>query len=257
MNFWFLLTLVVPFSILTFSIIAYKYIGKKEIFKFDLVQFLYAFLFAPVIFIWSKSFLFYLLRTDSFEQLGYGQVFFFDSLFSVFFLYVFAFIVIHSLTKSFQVKKKADPLYDLFSDSEFFHLFISHFVIYLGTMVLLTVFSILNLLIPLDLDLNNFWFSTMLFSSLMIGIFCFIGIWLYASIQKGALKIFKFLFGSFIFLHIICYFIFEPSFDSQYLVFWVVFSIFLTMTYCSFFVGSNGRVSGRVKLRILKLLKLK
>lgn len=256
MNFWFLLTLVIPFSIIIVSIIAYKYIGKKQILKFDLVQFLYAFLFAPIIFIWSKSFLFYLLKNDNFGKLSYGRIFFLDSLFSIFFLYIFAFIVIHSLTKTFQVKKSVDPFYDFFSDSEFFHLFISHFVIYLGAMVLLAVFSFLNLLVPLNLYLTQFWFGIIMLASLIVGMFSFVGIWLYTSVQEGSLRIFKFLFGIFISLHIICYFIFEPNFHSQYLTFWVVFSIFLTMTYCSFFVGHNGRISKKIKKRILKLLNL-
>ncbi len=257
MNFLFLLTIIVPFITVLVSIIIYKYIGKKQFLRFDLVQFLYAFLFAPIIFLWSKSFLFYLLKTDSFGKFTYGQIFFIDTLFSVFYLYIFAFIVIHSLTKSFQVKMTTDPFYDIFSDTEFFHLFISHFVIYLGAMVLISIFSILNLFIPLILNLSKLWFYLILLMATIIGFLSFFGIWLYAGVQRGSLKIFKILFGLFVFTHILLYFVFEPSFQPSFIIFWIVFTIFLTMTYCSFFVGNSNKLFRKLKLQILKLLKFK
>ena len=42
----------------------YRKNGRREILKFDVVQFWYAFVLVPVLFVWFKSFLFFTLRDE-------------------------------------------------------------------------------------------------------------------------------------------------------------------------------------------------
>ncbi|EKD43989.1 MAG: hypothetical protein ACD_72C00045G0003, partial [uncultured bacterium] len=54
-----ILLIIIPLLSLLASLGLYRYNGKKEILRFDLVQFFYAFILMPMIYIWFKSFLFF------------------------------------------------------------------------------------------------------------------------------------------------------------------------------------------------------
>lgn len=105
-----ILFLVPTFAILS-SLYLYQHTGKREILKFDLVQFVYAFILAPIVYIWLKSFLFVFLVSELNLHLSVTDLFIADTVLTIIFLYVFAFLVIHSLTKSFELKRLRDPFY--------------------------------------------------------------------------------------------------------------------------------------------------
>src|SRR3989344_3589542 len=58
-----LIYLIPVLSVLS-ALALYHKSGKMEILKFDVVQFWYAFVLAPILFVWFKSFLFITLRDE-------------------------------------------------------------------------------------------------------------------------------------------------------------------------------------------------
>ena len=57
---WFLVLL--PVAMILGSLLAYRFNGRREILRFDLVQFLYAFILTPLTFVWGKVLLFLLVK---------------------------------------------------------------------------------------------------------------------------------------------------------------------------------------------------
>lgn len=115
----------------------------------DLVQFIYAFVLTPTIFIWLKTVIFFNLGNDLGVVLDYEDRFVIDTFVTAIMLVIYAFTVIHSLTKTFEIKKKKDPLFDLFEHSEYFHLWLSHIVTYSGALILFLFLGIINIFFPM------------------------------------------------------------------------------------------------------------
>lgn len=205
----------------------YRRNGNHEIMRFDLVQFMYAFVLMPVAFVWMKSFIFFLLRTQLDVNLSIGEIFFIDSLYSTIFLFIYAFVVIHSLTTTFKLKVVADPFYEIFELSEYFHLWLSHLVVYFGVGILITLLAIINVFIPLNITENK----TVLFGVLGLGYIS--GIMSYVSVllgdpqQGGFMRLMKLSFGLFFLIHVIVYFTLDPRFSVQHLVYWFSLMCFL------------------------------
>ncbi len=228
---WFLVLLPV-FTIVS-GLVMYNFNGRHQMLKFDLVQFLYAFLFSPVLFVWMKSFLFVLLKNELDLKLSLNQLFIADTVFSVMFLYVFAFIVIHSLTKTINLNQERDPLADITEYIEYFHLWLSHVVIYLGAMVLICFISFTNLFFPLQLASNKEALFVICGLGILTGIFNFTGIWLYESPDHRFMRLMKLAFGFFFLIHAALYFGFDIPFSVNYSGFWFIFMIYITCTVMS------------------------
>lgn len=243
---------LIPLLTAVSAAILYRQNGKKEILKFDLVQFLYAFVFFPLLFIWIKTFIFLLFKNELFVHFSSGQLFMVDTILSTFFLYIYAFIVIHSLTKSFELKRKFDPFYDLFQHSEYFHLWLSHLVIYGGILMLLAIISLLNISVPAHFAASRLMFGAILFSALVVGFSFFCSVFFYESPNPSFMKIMKLLFGCFFLIDVLGYFLFQPSFSMDYIFYWYTFTIFLTLIVCSF----SSQRSQKAK-RLLHRLKYK
>jgi hypothetical protein len=237
------LLFLVPILAIVISIFVYQLNGKKEIIKLDLVQFFYAFLLAPVIFIWIKTVLYVLLRSELNFVFSSGQLFLIDTLFSLFFLYVFAFIVMHSLTKSINLKVGQDPLHDIFKHSEYFHLWISHIVIYVGTGFLFSCIAIANAFFPMQVVVPRFWFYALIAVGFVTGLFSFLGIWLSDPKQHAAhfLVLMKLCFGSLLVLHIFAFYLLRVPFSSAYGLYWVITVGYLSLIMCFFFAHKSKR----------------
>lgn len=237
------LLFLVPILAIATTLFVYQLNGKKEIIKLDSVQFFYAFILAPIIFIWLKSVLYVLLRSELDFILSTGQLFLIDTSFSLFFLYVFAFIVMHSLTKSINLKVGQDPLHDIFKHSEYFHLWISHIVIYVGIGVLLSSIAIANTVFPLEIEVPRIWFHGLLALGFLTGFFSFIGIWLSDPKQHAAhfLVLMKLCFGSLLVLHIFSFYLLRVPFSPEYGIYWTITVGYLSLIMCFFFAHKSKR----------------
>lgn len=234
---------IIPMLAIVSAVLLYKHDGKREFLKFDLVQFSYAFVIAPFLFIWLKTFVYFLLRTELGASISNGQLFIIDTSLSVLCFYIFSFVVIHSLTASFNRKMMSDPLYDLFAHSEFFHLWLSHLVIYVGTMVLLTVVSIVNIFLPLNVENSRGGIFLLCAAGVITGIFSFLTLILSDPRQHHAnfTRLIKLCFGFFFLVHGILYFWISPSFQLDTGLYWWSFMVFTTLVVCSLFWYKSER----------------
>lgn len=237
------LIFLIPVLTIISSMLMYKQNGKKELLKMDLVQFIYAFVLMPVLFIWLKSFLYYLMQVEVEVQLSQLEMTLIDTGFSLVFLYIFAFVVIHSLTKSFHLKSSQDPLYDIIEHSEVFHLWITHLVVYIGMMLLITVLAAVNLFFPMQIFSSKFIFYFWNITGLLSGAIAFVMIWI-ADPKTGSvnfLRIMKLCYGLFFLIHVVLYFTFNPAFNIHYGIFWWSFAAFTSLVICSAFAYKSEK----------------
>ncbi len=211
----------IPLLAFALALVLYSANGRRQILRFDLVQFFYAFIISPTLFLWSKSFLHVLLNNEI-KSLSSRQIFFYDSAFSLLFLYVYAFVVIHSLTKTFELNKKKNPSYDFFADSEALHLDISHLIIYLGALVLSLFLSLSNLIFPLDIDfsIQNTW---LIFIGIILGYLGYLGLWSYKGKSILYSRLIKLGFAAAFLLQVLVYFLANPVLSIEYSLFWIIF----------------------------------
>lgn len=221
---------LVPVLALLSALYLYQHTGKKEILKFDLVQFVYAFILSPILYIWLKSFLFVFLVKELNLSLSVTDIFIADAAYTIIFLYVYAFLVIHSLTKSFELKRSRDPFYDIFQHSEFFHLLTSHVALYIGFAVLITVISTINIFIPFTVAQNSFGFYTAIIVGFLAGMVIYTALLLTDDefdTRYPRFEMFvRLLFVAFFILNIGLYFLFRPEFNLSRIMYWFVFMIF-------------------------------
>ncbi len=236
---------IIPLAALLSGFFIYRRTGRRDFLKFDAVQFIYAFILAPLLFVWSKSFLFYLLRQELNVHISTTELFFFDTVFSVVAMYVYSFVVIHSLTKSFELKRYVDPLYDIFSHSEALHLWISHTALYVGAMSLFTVISLVNVVIPTPSGASKLFFYFALLFGLICGMFCYAGIWLSNFTSKDIfMNIMKLVIAISFVLHCLAYFLADPHFNANYMVYWTIFMCYFAMSVCALIFERSERASG-------------
>ncbi len=256
--------LVVLFLVPTFAILSslylYRHTGKREILRFDLVQFVYAFVLTPIVYVWLKSFLFVFLVQELNLHLSVTDLFIADTVFTVIFLFVFAFLVIHSLTKSFELKRHRDPFYDIFQHSEFFHLLTSHVVLYVGAVVLINIISTVNVFIPLEVVNNMFVFYAALVLGFIIGIIIYIGILLTDDefdVKFPRFEMFvELVYIAFFLFNIGIYFFLRPGFNLAHVMYWFVFMILGGFITGSLILDRSERIVKRLKKLHYKTPKL-
>jgi len=233
----------IPLFAIASAVFLYRLNGKKEFIKLDVVQFFYAFVMAPAFFVWIKSFLFIILRTEIDLRLSTTNLFVIDTFLSVLFLYVYGFVVIHALTKSFSLRRSRDPLYDIFAHSEFFHLWLTHLIVFVGTIMLIAIIATFNLLFPLVIEVPRWGFYLLSTSGLVTGVFFFLVVWLSDPKQDGAnfMRLMKLLFGIYFLIHLVQYFLFLPSFSAEYSVYWWSLGASVGLVLCSLFVYRSMR----------------
>lgn len=221
--------ILVPFFTSILGILLYKFQGRsKEIFRLDLVQSVYLFLMAPTMFVWLKTFLFYLLRNELEPSLSVTEIFIVDTIFTVFAIFVMIAIGIHSLTKTFWIKRHHNPQFDLYHLSEYFHLWWSHIVIWGGVMFLISFVSLANVFAPLELYLaKNLFIGVQIFGTIS-GLFLFMLIWMSDPGQGNFMRLMKLLLVFASVVHIVFYFVFNPQFNSRFIIYWFALSTFIS-----------------------------
>jgi hypothetical protein len=230
------LLLGIPLFAIISGLLMYRFTGRREIMKLDIVQFFFAFVIAPVFFVWLKTLLFVVVRDEVAWRISIADVFVIDSIMSVVFLYIYAFVVIHSLTKTFHLNWTTDPLYDVFEHSEFYHQLLSHVVIYVGAMIMLSLLSTLNLIFPFtDVPMDSSSVYALCGFGSICGLVGFISIWQYETEEANFMRLMKLAIGSFFLWHVGVYFWTGPRFDLEYSVYWWATSILATMTLLSLF----------------------
>ncbi len=244
------------FFISLFSFYLYPKSGKNEFLKMDSVQFIFAFIVAPLTYIWLKSFLFYIIQQEYKINLTITQVFFIDTIFSLVAIYVISFNVIHSLTKSFNLKRKKDPLYDLFEDSEFMHGFLSHSAIYIGLFVLITFLSIVNLFYPLSGYDSKIELIPIIIGSSILAYHVFESV---KNTDIGTTSYFKFnkiMYAAFFILFIGLYYHFKPRLNLSYFFYWIGFSSFFSLVILSFVIEKKEKPKNLITKSINKVKQL-
>lgn len=224
-----LILFLIPTLAILSGLYLYQHTGKREILKFDLVQFVYAFILTPILYVWLKSFLFVFLVQELNLHFSVTDIFIADTVYSVIFLYFFAFMVIHSLTKSFELKRSRDPFYDIFQHSEFFHLLTSHAAVYVGAVILASILSTANVFIPLATTNNMLGIWIGVASGFIIGLVTYTALLLTdGPFEEKYPKFEMFIELTFVVFFIYdvgLYFLFRPEFNLQHIMYWFVFMI--------------------------------
>lgn len=233
-----ILLALVPLLALVASIFVYRYKGRREILRLDSVQFFFAFILMPVIYVWFKSFLFFLLH--SYAAMTTNGLLFWDTVYSIFFLFLYAFIVIHSLTKSFKIKKVKDPLYDLFEHTEYFHAWVSHTIMFGGAMLLFFFLATINAWIDLPWLITQPQFYGLLVLAAGVAGIIFKAFLISDFGDFRFMKLMKLLVAIFMVLCVVVYAIFEPSFSGVKTMYWFQFTIFLVLSIISIIVPSEA-----------------
>lgn len=237
---------LIPILAIISATFLYRHNGKREFLKFDFVQFIYAFVITPIFFVWIKSFVFLLLRSELDVRLTIGEIFVIDTILSTIGLYVTSFIVIHSLTKSFRLKLTKEPLHDLFEHSEYFHLWLTHIVSLGGMMVLFGLLAVLNALYPIELYQSKSWFYWFCSFASLIGVFGYVGMEL-SDPQQGNFKRLMKLIASFVFVVLtFIYFWLSPKFNATHLIYWLVMIGFATMILCLLVLPRSKRMTALI-----------
>ena len=227
--------------ILSSGLFLYRYTGKKRFLKFDLVQFIYAFSIAPLVFVWTKTFVYYLLQSEA-HLLGQTNLFIIDTAVSLLGLFVYSFVIIHFITKNFEIRRYRDPLYDVFQLSEVIHLWISHLGLYFFALLVATVLSLLNVYFPLDVELSRVWFLALLPAGGLSGGVLFIAVWLSNFTKSKFMKINRLMFAFHFFAHLAMYFLLSIEFNMRFITYWFFFSCFLTTNILSIFFEKSQRL---------------
>lgn len=240
------LLFLVPALVLMVSVALHRHGGKKELIKLDLVQFVYVFVMFPVFFVWVKSFLFVLVRQELETTVSVTQLFVLDTAFSLVALYIYAFLAIHSLTKTFNLKSR-DPLYDIFEHSEYYHLWLSHVVMYVGALLVPSLLAIVNVFVPLGWVVPKLQFYAVAGLSLVVGMFGFIAIWYTEIGNNQFMRLMKLAVGTLFLIHVVVYFVFDPDFSGQFMIYWFSLLVFAVMTSLSFLFERSAKTKNLIE----------
>lgn len=233
--------LLLPFFLLLASMYLYRYTGKKTILHFDVVQFIYAFVIYPVVYIWLQNFIFVLLREEIGISLTIPQWIAINSVFSVTFMFFYAFGIIHSLTKTFALEMERDPLFDLFAHSEYFHEVASHIGIYVIAGVVFSLLALLNVFFSLPIELGKQLFFAVLLVAAASGFFIYIGLFTLTDIESAMYRrVMKLTTGSIFTFLALLYIFFRPPFSSPHLFYWFTF-VCMAMTVLSILFMNPSR----------------
>lgn len=239
--------LLIPFATTITTFLLYKHVGKRDFFRLDIVQFLYAFVFTPIMFLWMKAFLAYAARNEIGIPMSQNQLFALDSAFSIIFLYFTAFVAIHSLTKTFEIKAQKDPLYDIIEHAEQFHLWISHISLYLLGLLFLVMLGIMNIFVPLDLQMTKPIFWLLIVIGVFMGSLVYAAIWLSNFNEKSFMRVMKLGFGVGLSTLIFAYFLFQPKFGASNVLYWIIFAVYSSMVSHSFFLERSERFGNHLR----------
>ena len=219
-----------PIIFLLVSSYLYRHLGKKEVLKMDLVQFIYAFVISPVIIIWIKAVVFFNLE-NGIGIISEEYKFLIDIIITTVLLYIYAFVVIHSLTKTFAIRRQKDPLIDIFEHSEYFHLWLSHFVIYSGSMLIIFLAGIINMSLSIDVITNLGQLYLAIGIAFLLSLIAYNAIINYkVKDQDKFIRVLKLEIYLAIFILAFGYLIFRPKFIPQFSLYWLSTIFFISLS---------------------------
>jgi hypothetical protein len=125
----------------------------------------------------------------------------------------------------------------MLENSQKFHLQLSHMPVYVGSMVILTIPSILNIYLPLRGNYAGSLVFVVLFFGMIMGLCAFFAVKLYKSPNPNFMRLMKLCFGMFFILHLVIFFTAYVRFSINYGAYWFAFSCFLTTVLLSFIPG--------------------
>lgn len=209
-----------PIVILITAVLISRFNGRRELLKMDLVQFIYAFVLTPTILIWIKTVVF--LNMD--KELGVIDLedkFLIDTIITITSFFIYAFVVIHSLTKTFAIRKSKDPLFDIFARSEYLHLWLSHVVIYSSGLLVVLFVGGLNIFFPITLILQKSTLHLGITIGIILSLVFYYAIWSYRTAEpKNFDRVMKLQIYIYTFLLLAVYTILRPEFSPQFTLFW-------------------------------------
>ncbi|MDQ3008975.1 MAG: hypothetical protein M3Q81_05305, partial [bacterium] len=129
-----------------------------------------------------------------------------------------------------------NPMFDVFTHVDYYHFWLSHFIIALGSMLLITLISVANVFVPFASDQPRSVLITLIGAGVFSAIIIFTAITNYRSPQKYYMRQMKSLIGLFFLIHVVIYFVRDPDFSTDYGTYWFIFTIFLTMVLMAVFV---------------------
>jgi len=211
---------LLPIFILVFGFFIHRFGGRKELLKMDLVQFIYAFIITPTILIWIKTAVFFNLN----NTVGINDPedkFLVDTIITTISFFIYAFVVIHSLTKTFAIRKNRDPLFDVFEHAEYFHLWLSHLVTYSGALLIIFSLGILNIFSPLLLSQSLINLYVGIAAGILLGLLFYQALRTYR-VEKQARfdRVMKLQIYFYTFILVVAYIIFKPKYSPQFSMYW-------------------------------------
>lgn len=233
---------VLPLLLLLLSFITNRFGGKRELLKIDLIQFIYAFVVTPAIIIWIKTVVFYNLKNELGIALNVEDTFLIDTVLTVISLYIFAFMVMHSITKSFKIKHARDPLFDILTHSEYFHLWLSHIATYSGWLLIMLFLGILNLFYPVIIFSNKSGLYLSASAGVALGLMFYHAMNIYkVEEQKKFNRVMKFQVYIYTLVILTSYFISKPSYTLSFSTFWCSVFFFVTAAISTQFLKSKHK----------------
>lgn len=237
----FAILILIPTLTTLVGLLLYRQVGKRDFFRLDIVQFLYTFVFSPLLFVWLKSFLLFLAKSELNTSISQTQLFWLDTAFSLVFMYFFAFVAIHSLTKTFEVKLQRDPLFDILAYAEDFHLWISHTSMYFLLQIMVVGLAVTNLFIPLDLPLGRIELYLVMLFGIFTGLVAFAATWLSNFTATKFMRLIKLSFGISFLILVLAYFAFEPTLSGSFAMYWYMIMLFSALVLTSQIVKYSDR----------------
>jgi hypothetical protein len=138
--------------------------------------------------------------------------------------------VIHSLTKTFGLKKDDNPRYNLFADSEYYHQLLSHVAVYCGVGLLFLFVGLVNIFVPFPIVGSVWWMYLVAILSFVGGGVGLATVWLYETNDRRFYRLMKLFFGIMFVIEVWIFIIASPSFSLSYSIYWFMFGIFFSMT---------------------------
>lgn len=214
MNLVFLIILISGLTL----IILYRFVDRKKFVGFDMVGFIYAFFFSPLIYFCLRYMFFAMIDSETFRT---KQFYLLDVLLNLILLFAYTGIVLHLLTKEVALRRIESSKEDILNYLERIHLIFSHLLLYLGGLLAAVFLGGMNLYYPLVLD--DISFVIILICSFLAAIGLGIGVWL-SNFTKTKFLIMIELVST---ISLLAYFVFyltnRPSFTGSFLIFWAIF----------------------------------
>lgn len=221
--------IIIPITILIIGAFIYRFNGKRELMKMDLVQFIYAFILTPTIIIWLKTFFYFNLIDPLNMYLDNEDRFLIDNILTTLLLFFYAFVVIHSLTKTFNIKKNTDPLFDIFEHSEYFHLWLSHIVTYSSALLIMLFLGIINMVFPLDTFGHTLTPTIGLLIGIILSLLFYVAMKNYkVKEQKKFDRVIKFQVYIYTIIILMSYIVVRPLYSTSHLLFWMSLMFYLS-----------------------------